>query len=465
MKGMPDERDRNRYAEIFEHAPIARLITDADGTIHEANRYAARLLEVRADSVVGIPLATFVSDEDRPAFVKQLLAVGGTTQPTTWVMWVRAKPEKAPFRAEVHVVASQSEVGSLHWAITDVTWRTAMEQELRMLTSELETRVEERTREVEAERARLAAVIEQIPAGLTIVGPDGAVITANAVARRLLGDRLEDAFEEGRTDLQSDDGRYVALDVSIAPIIDAEGKRVGEIRLFHDVSARDQQERAEREFVSNAAHQLQSPLAGILSAIEVLQAGAKDGPDREVFLGHIERETNRLARLARALLTLARAQTGYEAPKDELVALEPLLSDIAGSLRTVNGVEVKVACPPTLAVVTNRELVEQAIVNVAENASKYTVQGQIRLEASWDGDAAKIVVTDTGRGIDRKDTDRVLERFYRAAGNGADGFGLGFAIVRSAVSALDGDLELKSEPGVGTTVTIRLPRAASMVEA
>ena len=182
--------------------------------------------------------------------------------------------------------------------------------------------------------------------------------------------------------------------------------------------------------MTNAAHQLQSPLTGILSAIEVLQAGAKDGPQREVFLGHIDRESKRLARLAKALLILARAQTGYEAPKDEVVALDPLLTEIAASMRPAHGVEVETTCPPELAVITNRELMEQALVNVADNAAKYTLAGRITIEGRAADEGAEIVVTDTGPGIPSEQQTRVLDRFYRA-GSSSEGFGLGFAFVRS----------------------------------
>ena len=89
------------------------------------------------------------------------------------------------------------------------------------------------------------------------------------------------------------------------------------------------QESPEEQFVTNAAHELQSPLTAIVSAIEVLQAGAKDTPQRDIFLDHIEQAAARLVRLTRALLVLSRAQTLTEAPKTELVALEPLLSDVA----------------------------------------------------------------------------------------------------------------------------------------
>jgi signal transduction histidine kinase len=220
---------------------------------------------------------------------------------------------------------------------------------------------------------------------------------------------------------------------------------------------------AEREFVTNAAHELQSPLTAIVSAIEVLQAGAKDTPARDVFLGHIEDASARLARLARALLVLARAETGSEAPKTELVALEPLLADVASRLRPADGVTVEVACPPDAAVVTNRALVEQAVLNVAENAAKYTAAGRIELAARVLDGYAEISVSDTGPGIAAGEQDRVFERFYRGEQTEDAGSGLGLAIVRAAVEALGGEVELESTVGEGTLVRIRLPQGASMI--
>jgi two-component system, OmpR family, phosphate regulon sensor histidine kinase PhoR len=467
-RGPRSESKRNRYAEIFELAPIARVITDQFGVVLEANREATKLLG-SSWPLVDKPLAMFVAPEDRSQFRQRLLDVAETTSPITWVMWFQPRHTSA-FRGELHVVGSEADPGHLHWAISDVTERTAMEEELRLLAAELEIRVQEQTREVEAERARLAAVVDQIPAGLTIIDLEGHVVTANAEARRLLGGDAMQGIEGipaeggGRAEVARSDGTRVVLEVNVAPIVDPEGRHAGAVQLFHDISEREQQERAEREFVTNAAHQLQSPLAGILSAIDVLQAGAKQGPERDVFLGHIEQESNRLARLARALLILARAQTGYEAPKDEVVALEPLLTEVAASLRPADGVEVRVTCQAETAVVTNRELVEQALVNVAENAAKYTMSGRIELEGTVADGTVEMVVRDTGPGIPIPEQSLVLDRFYRASANGSDGFGLGFAIVRSAVDALDGRLELESEPGVGTVVSIRLPRAVSLVE-
>jgi signal transduction histidine kinase len=223
------------------------------------------------------------------------------------------------------------------------------------------------------------------------------------------------------------------------------------------------QERAEREFVTNAAHELQNPLTAIVSAIEVLQAGAKDTPERDVFLDHIERASQRLARLMRALLILARAQSAAEAPRTQLVALRPLLLDIASWLRTGAAVTTHVSCAPHAAVLTNRELLEQAVFNIAENAAKYTAKGTIVLEAVVARGEAEIRVTDTGQGIAEADLERVFDRFYRGNGAAEEGSGLGLAIARASVEALGGDVSLDSAPGKGTVVRLRLPLAANLV--
>jgi signal transduction histidine kinase len=223
-------------------------------------------------------------------------------------------------------------------------------------------------------------------------------------------------------------------------------------------------ESAERAFLTNAAHEFQSPLTAITTAIEVLQAGAKDTPERDIFLGHIEEASARLARLARALLVLARAETDAEAPRTELITLQPLLAEVGSRLIPPDGVITEVHCPPDAAVFANRELLDQAVQNVAENAAKYTETGKISLVAGVDDGRAEISVQDTGPGIPADEQERVFERFYRGQGAGASGSGLGLAVVRAAVEALGGEVELDSTVGEGTTVRIRLPRGASLVE-
>ncbi len=370
--------------------------------------------------------------------------------------------------------------------------RGEQDDALRRFAAALEERVVERTAELESERARLTAVVENMPAGVIIVGPDANILLANDRALDILGVGGEIALDEwegydphGRRYLQDEfpllrtlrtgevasneriqlvsaEGKLVVIDVSTTPVRDPAGQAIGAVALFQDVTLRQQQDRAEREFVTNAAHELQSPLAAIVSAIEVLQAGAKDSDERDVFLEHIERESARLARLTRALLILARAQTGVETPRDELVSLASVLSETAARLRPAPGVEVEVSCGPEVAVVTNRELLEQAVTNLAENAAKHTSEGRIVLHAHHVDGTVEIAVSDTGRGIADAERSRVFDRFYSGRSGPGSGFGLGLAIVGAAADALDAQVELDSNVGEGTVVRLRLPRGAQM---
>jgi signal transduction histidine kinase len=219
---------------------------------------------------------------------------------------------------------------------------------------------------------------------------------------------------------------------------------------------------AERDFITNAAHELQSPLAAILSAIEVLQNGAMETPDRDIFIDHVQREALRLDRVNRALLTLARAQTAVEAPRSELIDVCPMLEAIADRMEPAPGVDIVIQCGPELAVISNRELLEQAISNVVRNSVKYTEQGTIKLVAATQDSRIVIAVTDTGVGIPEEELPRVVERFYRADGS-RDGFGLGLAIVQAAMEVLDGELEIESSVGYGTIVALSLPIRALRV--
>jgi two-component system, OmpR family, phosphate regulon sensor histidine kinase PhoR len=364
------------------------------------------------------------------------------------------------------------------------------------LTEAVAERVFERLARADRERILLEAIVENIPVGLAVVDENETPLIVNDEALRAFGkdDPADfagwykaEAYRLDGTPVHPDerpiartlatgeivhgevlelviDGRRAIFEISTAPIVDASGERRGGLSVFRDVTVREQTERAERDFVTNAAHELQSPLAAIVSAIEVLQAGAKDSPQRDVFLDHIEREAARLARLVRALLILARTETGVEPPRDELVALASLLEKVGQSLRIFSGVKLEVECPEELAALTNGELLEQAVVNLADNAAKMTRSGRIMLAArATDDGVVEISVSDTGPGISAADRQRIFERFYRAADE-SPGFGLGLAIVRAITDALAAELDFESIPGAGTTVRLRLPRAASMVE-
>jgi signal transduction histidine kinase/HAMP domain-containing protein len=332
---------------------------------------------------------------------------------------------------------------------------------------------------LETERDRLRRLLQRLHDGVIAVDPDLRVEFGNTAARRLLRASFEEGDElpqvwggDGLRELaaglfepraravqetfSTDDGRAYAV-AGIPP----RGRSKSAILVVTDVSVRERRERAEREFVTNAAHELRTPLATITGAIQVLQAGAKDDEEeRDRFLGHIEREAARLGRLTHSLLVLARAQTREEQPNLAPVELQPLLQAIAADVKPPPEVEVSVSCPPGLEVLAERDLVEQAVSNLTANALQNTERGRVEIAAKQlPGGSVVLEVTDTGNGIALERQDRIFDRFYRPDGRDPRRFGLGLAIVRQAVTALGGRLELESAVGTGTTVRITLTGA------
>jgi signal transduction histidine kinase len=333
-------------------------------------------------------------------------------------------------------------------------------------------------RHIEGERDRLHTLLERLHEGVVTVDESLTVQFANAEARRLLGGRLAEGdalpdpwgafslrdFAAGLFDadastaqahVRADEERALAL---VGIPAQPEGDTV--LIVLDDLTEQERRELAEREFVSNAAHELRTPLTTIIGAVEVLQAGAKDDPvERDRFLAHIEREAERLARLARALLTLARAHAGQERPRVEAVAIASLLQEVADDLRPEEGVAVEVECQHGLIASVNPDLLEQVLRNLGENAAKHTPSGRVVLRAYAQGTSVVVEVEDTGVGMSAETQQHVFDRFFRGQDRDAEGFGLGLAIVRQSVRTLGGHIELDSAPGEGTRVRIVLERA------
>jgi PAS domain S-box-containing protein len=477
-------------ATLAEVAPVPLLVTSPDGTIEYANAAAADLLG-RPSQLVGTPIAEYAPD--RPA-IGLLVARAGRLPPggsTADVATLQLRDGSSRRGA----LTIRRLDGSLVWALHHAEWAAAGEQELRLRADELEARVQERTAELEAERARLDAILAGLPAGVIVADARSRrVVLTNAQAARILGTEtlvgravgdygvrraLDDRgaevpaeewplaralaggepIREARLRVERADGTWVTTEASVDPIRDADGEVVAAALVFTDVTARERRERGEREFVANAAHELQTPLAAIVSAIEVLLGGGQDDRDaRERFLAHIDREANRLVRLVRALLVLARAQVASDEIATARVVLRPLLDDVALTVRPRPGIEVRVRCPPDLVVTTNADLLEQALVNLASNAARHTREGAIVLVGRAVADGVAIDVADSGAGLPAGDVERLFDRFSRAEPRTADGFGLGLAIVRDAVTALGGTISLRPRRGGGTVARIVLPR-------
>jgi two-component system, OmpR family, phosphate regulon sensor histidine kinase PhoR len=460
------ERERQRYHDLFDLAPVGYLVTDLNGVVRESNRMAGELLARDRHVLAGKPLTALVGPERRSAFrvLIREAARGGRWHDE--VPFLHSDGGRVRLLVSAHGPAAGTDEG-IRWSLADVP----PPSELR----------DPDTRELAAaqvlQRQRLSNLLDRLHRGVVTVSPSLRVTYANTAAAALLtggrspvGRTLVDPWpepslsklaarmfepgavpEEASVNLK-DEGRD--LEVLALPQ-EASGDA---LLAIGDVTVQERQHRAEREFVANAAHQLRTPVSAIASAIEVLQGGAKEDPEtRDRFLAHLDRQCNRLVRLTRALLVLARAQALAEPPAVEVVPVHPLLVSISRGLRPGEDVRVRVECPFDLAALSNRDLLEQAVENLAHNAAKYTHAGEIVLCADRiRGPKVRIAVSDSGPGA--RLAEGGFRRFYRGPGAEGEGFGLGLAIAEETMRVLGGELQIESDEG-GTRAAVTLPAA------
>jgi two-component system, OmpR family, phosphate regulon sensor histidine kinase PhoR len=439
---------------------VCELVTDRNGVITKTSPEAASLLAIQERWLVQKPLATFVAGKDRQRFRSLLGDLGADRNAETSGAFVLENREGAELPAEF---SAERRDGSL-------TWRLAVDTE-RKVTPRPPNRVHATERLFER-------VLNRLPNGILVFDRDLRVVFVNPSGRRMLdprsairaGDVLPDPWPEfSLRDLAAT--LFTQRPLAGSHLVDAgdqvlciEGLPAGQLRtatlLFDDVTERERTRRAERQFVENAAHELRTPLAAILSVVDVLENGAKDDPTtRDRFLAHIRAHSERLVRLATSLLTLARIQTGREQPRLDLVEVRPLLSEVANRLVPAVGVELEVRAPDGIGVLADRDLLYQVLENVATNAIKNTREGLVALEARDLGRVVEIEVADTGAGMERSEVEHAFDRFYRSGPRDQDGFGLGLAIAAEAIRVLGGAIALDSSPRHGTCVRIQLPSA------
>jgi len=343
---------------------------------------------------------------------------------------------------------------------------------LALTIDRMRRRLGESFEQLRAERDRLERLLEQLEEGVIGIDRDLVIRFANGRARESFGQqvwpgkRLPELWSElslhefGRQLFRQDAAVAEArVDTDDSRVISVVGipARTSELALIvlADITEKERRERAEREFVANASHELRTPVSAIMSAVEALQAGAAETPaDRDRFIDLIARQAGRLGRLTRSLLILARAQTREEPIQLEPVSLRPLFDEIVAS-SAVGSVAVRVDCPDDVIALAQRDVAEQVLSNLLGNALKHSTEVVV-LSARTDDDMVVIEVSDSGPGIPRTAEERIFDRFYTGGNGRREGFGLGLAIVREAVRALGGSVEIESEPGDGTTARVIL---------
>ncbi len=349
----------------------------------------------------------------------------------------------------------------------------------------------ERMEAADRQRAELDAVLSSMEEGVLAVDRDGRVISLNRAAAELFG--VESQTARGRevrevvhnTQLQECVARLLAspapfcedvtlsahgerhLLVSATGLRDGRGGEAGALLVLEDVTELRRLERVRSDFVANVSHEIRTPVTSIKGYAETLLSDAREDPEsRDRFLEIIARQADRLAALVDDILSLARLErsegsgdTGLErvavstAMEGAVQACAPKAAD--------RRVRISVSCPVDLVMEANPALVEQALLNLLDNAVKFSEPGgEVRMAAQSDAAGVSVSVADTGPGIAPDHQVRIFERFYRVdrgRSRAMGGTGLGLAIVKHIMFLHGGRVEVESEPGKGSRFSLWFP--------
>jgi two-component system, OmpR family, phosphate regulon sensor histidine kinase PhoR len=350
--------------------------------------------------------------------------------------------------------------------------------------NQMARRVEELVVTASQDHDRMLAALNSSADAVVALNSNDAIAFANAAAERILLrplqdmtgnpfawvmsnaqviDALRSSREEGRSRSLVVERPYRQyFQVIVTPIID--GGDWASLVVFHDVSEVRRAEVMRRDFVANVSHELRTPLAALKSVIETLRTGAvEDSELARDFLSRADAELDRLVQMVEELLQLSRIESG-EVP----LTLQPLeISEILAaavdrmeSQANKHGLNLSVNVESAVpSVEVDRVLLERAVINLIDNAVKFTAEGgSIVVSAHSSDGMVTIEVRDTGEGIDPMDLPRVFERFYKAdRARRAGGTGLGLAIVKHTIEAHGGNVKAESDPGKGSVFRFSIP--------
>lgn len=334
---------------------------------------------------------------------------------------------------------------------------------------------------LESERARLAAVLDQMTDGVLIADSQGIIQFSNPAASRLFQTsnpvnrsvtevirhhQLVEAWRRCQQtgELQSETvelpNRHQYLQLIVVPDTHASGS----LLLVQDLTRIRRLETVRRDFISNLSHELRTPLASLKALTETLQDGALDDPPAaRKFIDQIQTEVDALTQMVTELLELSRIESGRLALDLQPVSPSDLLFSACKRMQLQAeraGLHLRVECADDLPKVNiDSQRLEQVLVNLIHNAVKFTrAGGEVVLQAEATKSEVRFAVRDTGIGIPEEDVPRIFERFYRVdKSRSGSGTGLGLSIAKHIVEAHNGKIWAESIEGHGSTFYFSIP--------
>ncbi|HEY9874060.1 MAG TPA: PAS domain S-box protein [Candidatus Obscuribacterales bacterium] len=491
------EAERQRYQDLFDFAPDGYLLTDASGTIIEANRAVATLFNISQKFLVGKPLITFVRLKEHQDFISQLLQLQQLDRVQEWELCLQRRQGDS-FEAALTVGAVSDRFGklvALRWLVRDITERKRAEERAQLLAREQAAR-----REAEAAQARITNILESITDAFvsvdaqwryTYVNPQAEKILGKT-AKELIGFNLWNVFP-ATTDSQSYTlfHQAVAEQVSVAyeefsPIFNKWfAVRVypsadGVSAYLLDITERKRteealQQRAEElakanmmkdEFLAVVSHELRSPLTAMLGWVQTLRNCSLDAATTARALEIIERNAKAQTQLIDNLLDVSRMITGKLRLNIRSIELASIIQEVVETVRPAadaKGIKLQYLLDPAAgSILGDSERLHQVIWNLLSNAIKFTPEGgYVQIELKRLNSHVEIIVSDTGIGLSAEFLPFIFERFRQADATTTrsySGMGLGLAIVRHLVELHGGTVQVASPgQGLGTTFTVKLP--------
>ena len=367
---------------------------------------------------------------------------------------------------------------------------------LALSLNHLASRLQDKMEEISAEKQKLHLILEHMDNAVMLFDIHGCLIEANRSAflwfnlspamigqhnLTVLGSsQINNALKESLLSGQMKQGMFrtnfqnvkKVFQVSLIVLPRQGDTSNGTLAVFHDITSLQLIQERQSDFVANASHELSTPLTAIRGFAETLVDGAADNPeDSRRFAAIILSEADRMQRLVQDLLQLAKIESAEYRQQIHLapIQVQPLYEAVVQELSpawTQKQLTLSIDIPQEpLWVLADPDRLKQILVNLIDNAIKYTPdKGFIQISAGKIGKNIQFVVKDSGIGIPPEDLPRIFDRFYRidkARTRSISGTGLGLAIVKHLLDALDGTIEVESQPRDGTTFRFFLPVAAS----
>jgi two-component system phosphate regulon sensor histidine kinase PhoR len=348
-----------------------------------------------------------------------------------------------------------------------------------------------RIRTITQQRNEIETILSSMDEGVIAVDRGEKIISINNAAAEMFGMNKEDCqgrsvqetirnstFHDFVQKALSGQGP-VEMEVELFPgeekfvyahgtvLKDPGGKRIGALIVLKDISRIKKLENIRRDFVANVSHEIKTPITAIKGFVETLRDGdVSSENDRERFLGIVTNHVNRLEAIINDLLKLSRIEKdtetdGIEFSNEKVMDVLETAIQICRPGAMEKGITISLNCDEGLTARINSPLLEQAVMNLLDNAIKYSENNKkVNVSGFVKEEGLVIEVSDEGKGIEKEHLPRLFERFYRvdkARSRKLGGTGLGLAIVKHITQAHGGTVSVESTPGEGTVFTIKLP--------